>query len=334
MIAFATPLWLLALLWIPLRIALVVFDRRRGTGAFDYSSVTLVGRGAPLLGFLAWIPFVLELAAVALLSLALARPQRVTRVADERRGIDIVVVLDASGSMGAVDFEPDDRFTVAKDLVAKFIDSRANDRIGIVTFGSRAATRVPVTFDRDIARDVLADAAIGVHGDGTAIGHAIATGVNRLRRSKSRSRVLVLLTDGVNNAGSIDPVTAGDLARRAGVKIYAIGVGSRGPVPVRVKVQDPLTGAIAERYQIIRADLDEEMLTGVASATGGAYWRATSPAALENVLGTIDSLEKSPLSAPRSRTIDELYGRPMRAGILLLLLAAISGETLWMRLRA
>lgn len=333
MTAFATPLWLLALLWIPLRVALVVFDRRRGAGAFAYSSIALVGSRAPLAGLLAWTPFVLELVAVAFVSLALARPQRITRVADERRGIDIVIVLDSSGSMGAVDFEPDDRFTVAKKLVARFIDSRANDRIGIVTFGSRAATRVPVTFDRDIAREVLGAAEIGVHGDGTAIGHAIATGVNRLRSSKARSRVLVLLTDGVNNAGSIDPVTAGDLARREGVKIYAIGVGSRGPVPVRVKVQDPITGAIGERYQIIRADLDEEMLTAIAAATGGAYWRATSPAALESVLHTIDSLEKSPLSAPRSRTIDELYGRPMTAGIALLLFAAILGETVWMRLR-
>lgn len=334
MIAFATPLWLLALLWIPLRIALVVFDRRRGIGAFDYSSVALVGRRAPLIGLLAWIPFVLELAAVAFLSLALARPQRITRVADDRRGIDIVVVLDASGSMGAVDFEPDDRFTVAKNLVARFIDSRVNDRIGIVTFGSRAATRVPVTFDRDIARDVLGAAEIGVHGDGTAIGHAIATGVNRLRRSKSRSRVLVLLTDGVNNAGSIEPATAAQLAARLGIRIYTIGVGSKGPVPMPVKMQNPVTGQIETVLRIVRADLDEEMLQGIAQTTGGAYFRAGDPKALAAVFARIDQLEKSRIGGPRALQVTELYLQPLIAALLLLTLALFIGETRWMRLPA
>lgn len=334
MIVFGAPLWLLALLWLPLRIALAVVDRRRGTGAFRYSSTALITKRARFAGFLAWTPFLLELAAVALLSLALARPQRVTRISDERRGIDIVIVLDSSGSMGAEDFQPDNRFGVAKSLISRFVANRQNDRIGIVTFGTRAATRVPVTFDRDVARDVLAAAEIGDHGDGTAIGHAIATGVNRLRSSKARSRVIVLVTDGVNNSGSIEPITAAELARQSGVKIYAIGVGSQGPVPVRVKVQDPITGIIGERYNIIRADLDEASLTAVAETTGGQFFRAQDATALESVLETIDRLETSPLAAPRQRTIDELFGRPLLAGALLLLIAIAAGETLWMRVPA
>src|SRR4051812_24770745 len=176
---------------------------------------------------------------------ALARPQRVVRMAaNDRFGIDIVITLDASGSMAAEDFRPRNRFTVAKDLINDFIARRQDDRIGIVTFGVRAATRVPITFDRQVAQSILERAQVGENGDGTAIGHAIATAVNRLRTSKTRSRIVILVTDGVNNSGSIEPMTAAQLATRLGVKIYTIGVGSRGPVPIPVKRQNPISGEI------------------------------------------------------------------------------------------
>src|SRR5204862_8259017 len=181
----------------------------------------------------------------------------------------------ASGSMAAEDFRPRNRFAVAKDLIGDFIERRQDDRIGIVTFGVRAATRVPITYDRTVAQTILDRAEVGENGDGTAIGHAIATAVNRLRTSKSRSRIIILVTDGVNNAGSIDPSTAARVAAKFGIKIYTIGVGSRGPVPIPLKREDPFTGEIVTTYQIVRADIDEEALAAISKTTNGEYFRAT-----------------------------------------------------------
>ncbi|HEY0591892.1 MAG TPA: VWA domain-containing protein [Thermoanaerobaculia bacterium] len=331
---FASPVWFALLALVVARAALAIRDRRRGEGAFRFSSLDLLARPASMRARLSWIPFVLELAALTLLVVALARPQRVQEQSHERRGIDIVVVLDASGSMGAEDFQPRNRFGVAKELVGEFIERRQDDRIGIVTFGQRAATRVPVTFDRDVAREVLGTAEIGENGDGTAIGTAIATAVNRLKTSKARSRVIILLTDGVSNAGSIEPDAASEIARELGIKLYAIGVGSYGPVPVPVRVQNRITGEMETIYQTIRADLDEPMLRRIAEKTGGAYFRATDERTLADVLLTIDRLEKTPLTAPPELIVDELYRAPLAAGLLLLAIALFAGETLWMRLPA
>src|SRR6266581_7560458 len=274
MTTFASPLWLLAALLIIARIALLIRDRRRHFGAFIVSAMSLITPRLPLRARLAGLPFVLECASVLLMVVALARPQRVTHLAtNDRYGIDIVVALDASGSMAAEDFRPRNRFTVAKELIGDFISRRQDDRIGIVTFGVRAATRVPITYDREIAQSILDKAEVGENGDGTAIGHAIATSVNRLRTSKTRTRIIILVTDGVNNAGSIDPMTAANLASKYGIKIYTIGVGSRGAVPIPVKRQDSLTGEIVTSYQLIRADLDEDNLAAIARTTGGEYFR-------------------------------------------------------------
>src|SRR5204862_105906 len=197
--------------------------RRRRFASFVVSSLALVTPKTPLRARLAGAPFALEVLAALLMIVALARPQRVTRMAsNDRFGIDIVIALDASGSMAAEDFRPRNRFAVAKDLIGDFISKRQDDRIGIVTFGVRAATRVPITYDRDVAGAILDRAQVGENGDGTAIGHAIATSVNRLRTSRTRSRIIILVTDGVNNAGSIEPMTAAQLASKYGIKIYTI----------------------------------------------------------------------------------------------------------------
>ncbi|HVR43958.1 MAG TPA: VWA domain-containing protein [Thermoanaerobaculia bacterium] len=331
---FASPLWFAALAVIAARIALVVIDRKRREGAFRFSSLAILDLARTVRVRTSWLPFALEVAGLVLLVVALARPQHVERMNEDRRGIDIVVALDASGSMAAEDFQPRNRFEVAKELIGRFISQRESDRIGIVTFGHRAATRVPVTFDRAIAREVLSRAEVGENGDGTAIGTAIATAVNRLRTSPARSRVIVLLTDGVNNAGSIEPATAADIARQLGIRLYAIGVGSYGPVPVPIRMQNRVTGQIETVYQNIRADLDDEMLRGIARATGGEYFRATDERALKEILATIDTLEKSRLAAPPDLVVEELYRPPLLAGLLLLALALVSGETLWMRLTA
>lgn len=335
MIRFAEPLWLLLMLVVAARVALLVRDRRTRVGAFAFSSLSIV---APRISFrarLATIPFLLETAAMLLLVVALARPQRVERLAtSERYGIDVVVALDASGSMAAEDFRPKNRFSVAKELIGDFIRRRHDDRIGIVTFGVRAATRVPITYDRDIARAALDRAGIGENGDGTAIGHAVATAVNRLRNSKSRSRVIILVTDGVNNSGSIDPLVAAQLAARYGIKVYAIGVGSEGPVPLPIKRQNPVTGEIETVYAHIRGEIDERTLSAIAKTTGGEYFRATDARAMGDVLDRIDRLEKTRLSAPRTEKIDELYSVPLAAGLALLSLSLLGGETVWQKVAA
>jgi Ca-activated chloride channel family protein len=335
MIRFANPLWLLLILAIIGRIALVIIDRRKKFAAFAISSLSLVTPKQSLRAQLAGIPFLLESIAALAMIVALARPQRITRMAtNDRFGIDIVVALDASGSMAAEDFKPRNRFGVAKELIGDFIARRQDDRIGIVTFGVRAATRVPITYDRDIAAAILDRAQVGENGDGTAIGHAIATCVNRLRTSKTRSRIIILVTDGVNNAGSIDPLTAAQIAARYGIKIYTIGVGSRGPVPIPMKRQDPFTGEIVTTYQLVRADIDEEALAAIAKTTNGEYFRATDARTMSEVLDRIDHLEKTRLTAPKSERIEELYGAPLAAGVAMLALALLSGETMWQRVPA
>jgi Ca-activated chloride channel family protein len=332
---FASPLWLLAALLLAARIALLVRDRRRHFGAFTVSSLNLVSPKLPLRARFAGLPFVFECAAALLMIVALARPQRVLRLAtNDRYGIDIVIALDASGSMAAEDFRPRNRFAVAKDLIGEFISRRQDDRIGIVTFGVRAATRVPITYDRDIAQAILDKAQVGENGDGTAIGHAIATAINRLRTSKTPTRIIILVTDGVNNAGSIEPMTAANIAAKYGIKIYTIGVGSRGAVPIPIKREDPLTGEIITSYQMIRADLDEETLSAIAKTTGGEYFRATDARAMSGILNRIDSLEKTRLTAPKSERVDELYTGPLAAAFGALALALLSGETLWQKISA
>lgn len=335
MTRFASPFWFALALLVVARIALLVRDRRRAAGAFPFASFSLVAppRGGRVA--FAWLPFLLEVVGALLLVFALARPQRVVRMAaSDRFGIDIVVALDASGSMAAEDFRPRNRFTVAKDLINDFIARRQDDRIGIVTFGVRAATRVPITFDRQVAQSILDRAQVGENGDGTAIGHAIATAVNRLRTSKTRSRIVILVTDGVNNSGSIEPMTAAQLASRLGVKIYTIGVGSRGPVPIPVKRQNPISGEIETVYQLIRADIDEQTLAAIAKTTGGEYFRATDAQTMGTVLTRIDRLEKTRLTAPKSEKVEELYATPLAAGCGVLAFALLLGETLLRKVTA
>jgi Ca-activated chloride channel family protein len=332
MIRLASPWLLLLALAVVVRVVLLVRDRRRNFGAFRYSSLSLIAPKSPRF---AGLPFLLECLGALLLVVAMARPQKITKLAaNDRYGIDIVIALDASGSMAAEDFRPRNRFAVAKDLIGDFIAHRVDDRIGIVIFGARAATRVPITYDRDVAQAILDRAQVGENGEGTAIGSAIATAVNRLRTSKSRSRIIILVTDGVNNSGSIEPMTAAQIAAREGIKIYAIGVGSRGPVPIPEKRQDPFTGEIVTTYKVVRADIDDETLAAIAKTTGAEYFRATTVKTMGDVLARIDALEKTRLTAPKSEKVDELYFRPLAAGMLLFALSLLGGETLWLKLSA
>lgn len=323
---FADPqfLWLLALL-LPMA-ALYIWRERKGSAAIRISSV------APLAnvpgGIRRWarhVPFALRAIAMGLLIVALARPQSSeTGSSTTTDGIDIVLSMDVSTSMLARDFDPD-RITAAKEVAAKFIADRRNDRIGIVAFAGESFTQSPLTTDKGTLQTLLGQIQTGIIEDGTAIGNGLATAVNRLRESDAQSKVVILLTDGVNNAGQVSPATAADIAAEFGIRVYTIGVGSRGTAPY--PVQD-VWGSV--RYVPMQVEIDEEILTDIAARTGGEYFRATDSGTLAEIYGRINEMEKSRVETNEYTTYTELAGWFMLFG-LLLLTAEFLLRFLWLR---
>lgn len=251
-------------------------------------------------GFALHLPFYARLAALACLIVALARPQLgYSWEESQTEGIDIEIALDISGSMGAEDFQPKDRLTVAKEVVKDFIGRRPADRIGIVVFSGAALTRAPLTTDRAMLNLLVDSVELNSLPDGTAIGVAIASAAARLKDSSAKSKVIVLVTDGVNNAGEIDPVSAAAVAKGLGVKVYTIGVGTEGRAPVPVPVTNPLTGEREIRRVPMNLQVDEALLRRIAERTGGRFYRATDQDALRTVFEDIDRLEKTPLAVKR-----------------------------------
>lgn len=248
-------------------------------------------RGAPrtFRYYLQHVPFVLRCLAFALLIVALARPQSVEHSRNiNSEGIDIVMALDISGSMLARDFEPD-RLTASKQLAGSFVSDRYGDRIGLVAFAGEAFTLSPLTTDQGSLQTLLAQLRSGIIEDGTAIGNGLATALNRLRESSAKSKVIILLTDGVNNRGEISPSTAAQIAKEMGVKVYTIGVGSQGTAPYpRV---DPY-GKIID-YINVEVEIDEAVLRDIAKLTGGEYFRATDNEKLKAIYDQINQMEKS-----------------------------------------
>jgi Ca-activated chloride channel family protein len=245
---------------------------------------------------------------LAALVLAAARPQAgTTHVKIVGQGIDIVLAVDASGSMRAEDFSPRNRLQVAKEVAQQFVSSRPGDRIGLVVFGAESFTLCPLTLDHGLLLNLLGSVDFDMVEDGTAIGMAIANACNRLRETEGKSKVVVLLTDGRNNSGRIDPLTAADLAVALGIKVYTIGAGTVGLVPY--PVDDPVLG---RRYERRKFDLDEETLKKIADVTGAEYFRATSPEALAKVYETIGKMEKSPIESLQYVAYREL-GPPLAA---------------------
>ena len=256
-----------------------------------------------------WLPGALLVVALALTSIGLAGPRlRASRQQDLAvEGIDIVVAFDLSTSMLAADFRPKDRITVAKEVLKSFIESRQNDRIGLVVFAGEAYTQCPLTLDYKVLEELLEQVRTGVIVDGTAIGNALATAVNRLRESDARSRVVILITDGDNNAGNISPLQAAEIARDLGIKVYTILIGKGGRVPYPTGTD--LFGRTT--YEPVEIDVNPELLQQIARATGGAYYPATDKKTLESGLhAVLDSLEKSKIyEAGGSTRYDEWYAR-------------------------
>ena len=268
------------------------------------------------------LPMWLTTVALTLIVVALARPQRgLGRDQLTTEGVDIVVALDVSGSMAAQDFQPDNRLAVAKAVVADFIRRRARDRIGLVIFAGRAITQSPATTDQALLLRQLDDVALDRLPDGTAIGSGLATALSRLSKSESKTKLVVLVTDGANNSGEIDPETATDIAKAMEVKVYTVGVGKGGIAPIPVRAQDPFTGRVTTRTVNMDVPIDEELLKKIAERTGGAFFSATDESSFRDIFSRIDALETSRLKSTSFRRFQELFP-PFLAAALAILAAA------------
>jgi Ca-activated chloride channel homolog len=286
-ISFGHPLFLALFALFPLLIYWKFAKSKKQVAAIKISST----RG--LSGISSWknmfqqVPFVLRLLALSCIIIALARPQiRFDESQTEGEGVDIILCIDVSGSMTAQDFTPN-RMEAAKKVAADFVDNRPSDRIGVVIFAGESFTQCPLTTDHYILKSQIAQIRNGLLEDGTAIGSGLATSVDRLRNSKSKSKVIILLTDGVNNGGLIDPNTAKEIAKTFKIKVYTIGVGTDGYAPTPVST--PL-GIVMQNEKVA---IDEKLLQNIANETGGKYFRATDNNSLQHIYKEIDRLEKS-----------------------------------------
>jgi Ca-activated chloride channel family protein len=270
------------------------------------------------------LPFILRMAALTLLIFALARPQSTSHGENVySEGIDIVLALDISGSMIAEDFHPN-RVEAAKAVAQEFINGRTNDRIGLVIFSSESFTQCPLTVDYAVLKNLLKVVKPGMIEDGTAIGLGIANAVNRLKDSKSKSKIIILLTDGVNNRGEIDPTTAAQIAASYGIRVYTVGMGTIGEAPY------PAQTPFGIRYQMMPVDLDENALMKIAALTDGKYFRATDNTTLEKIYKEIDRLEKTRIEVRSYRRFTELFYSYVGLALFLLMVDVGISRT-WLR---
>jgi len=310
------PWWLVLLALLPLLVWLR--HRRRAYGALTYSSLPRRSAGTWRLH----LPFYLRLLALALLILAVARPQAGTAHEENlTEGIDIQVVLDISGSMAAEDFQPKNRLAVAKEVMKEFIAKREGDRIGVVVFAGASLTKAPLTIDREMLGRLVDSVRLNSLPDGTAIGLALANAAARLKNSEAKTRIIVLVTDGVNNRGEIDPDSAAAVCEGLGLKVYTIGVGTAGTVPVPMQFQNAF-GQSEIRRVMMDVEVDEKLLQNIAERTGGRFYKATDPKTLRQIFDEIDELEKTPLEIKRYITYREAF-EPLAWGALALLVAPL-----------
>lgn len=329
--SFAHPYLLLLLLLLPL---LAWLQGRRGSDpAFLYSSVRLLdglsgvrrSSAGAMLAALQWL-------GLAILIIALAQPRLMhSQTSRQASGVDIVVALDLSGSMVAEDFEIRgeriNRLDMAKQVLNKFIENRPNDRIGLVVFATDAYTAAPLTLDHDFLRMQLERMELGViNPNATAIGSGLSTAVNRLRELESKSKIVVLLTDGVNNSGEIEPLAAAAAARALGVKVYTVGVGTHGHAPVPVYFMGQKT------YRMQPVDIDEPTLKAIADKTGGRYYRADNAERFREIYEEIDQLEKTDAELRVYTRYRELFAWFIAIGMAVFGIQLVLDQTVWRRL--
>ncbi len=305
MLRFANPEFLSLLIIVPILIYWYINKNKNRGGTIRYSNLGLVKNVEKFSNKKKYrhITFGLRLLAISLLIICFARPQS-GRTEEEviTEGIDIVLAVDISSSMLAEDFRPNNRLEAAKLVAADFIRGRNNDRIGMVVFAAKSFTQCPITLDYGILLNFIEEIEIGMIEDGTAIGMAIANAANRLRDSKAKSKVVILLTDGQNNRGQLDPITAAKVADAFGIKIYTVGVGKRGEA--MYPVDDPLFG---KRYVRMPVQIDENMLKEIAKITKANYYRATDKESLDNIFKEIDELEKTKIEVKQFTRFKELF---------------------------
>lgn len=313
-ITFANPAFFWGLLLIPLATIWYILRHKKqeasvrfsDTGGFNTLPKSWKVYGRHLL-------FVLEMAALALLIVAMARPQSTSKSQKSNiEGIDIVLAQDISGSMLARDFKPD-RLEASKKVAAEFVEGRPGDRMGLVVFSGESFTQVPLTTDHGVMLNMLGELKSGMIEDGTAIGDGLATAINRLKDSEAVSKVVILLTDGMNNAGSVDPYTAAEMAKIYGIRVYTIGVGTYGTAPF------PVQTIFGVQYQQMKVDIDEKLLQTIADSSGGKYFRATTNQKLDEIYAEIDKLERSKIEVLEFKRLHEEF-YPLVAWALALLL--------------
>lgn len=327
--------WEAFFIFIPLLLlaAWVWFKRKERDQFLQYSSVQLLKQLAPSIKVRAkYIPIVLSFIAVALAIFALARPQKAdTKVKRNVEGIDLMIVLDVSDSMLIEDMQPVNRMVSSKKVIEDFISKRVSDRIGLVIFSGESYTRVPLTLDYPLLLNNLKAVETSRNIKiGTAIGVALANGVARLKDSKAKSRVIILLTDGENNSGTIDPETALMIAKQEGIRIYTIGAGKDGDAQLPVIATD-VFGRQVKRYQPIHSTVNVELLGKMASETGGKFYRATDTGALQGVFNDINTLEKTKIDVSQYTRYAELFSPWLRWAVMFYLLAFVLNWTLLKR---
>ena len=312
-IVFENGWFLWFLLLIPLLTAWYLYRQGRANAPVKLSTAGfLADSHKTFRHYLRHILFVLRLAVIALVIVIIARPQNVDRwQSSTTEGIDIVLALDVSGSMLARDFSPD-RLEASKNVATEFISGRPYDRIGLTVFSGESFTECPLTTDHAVLINLLREVKSGIIEDGTAIGVGLATAINRIKDSDAISKVIILLTDGVNNMGSIDPMTAAEIAKTFGIRVYTIGVGSRGYADY------PVQTPFGMRYQKMQVEIDEALLEHIADLTGGRYFRAVDNSSLEQVYNEIDKLEKSKIETREHSKREEVFMPLALAAVIML----------------
>ena len=326
-IKFANPYFFLLLLLIPTMVAFYFFYLNKKRTQLTFSGLeNFKGIKPSFKQKYSFLPFLLKIIAFVLAIIALARPQSSMSGQNiKTEGIDIMMALDISASMLAEDLKPN-RIDAAKKVAEEFIDSRPNDRIGLVVFSGESFTQCPLTTDHAVLKNLFTGIESGMLADGTAIGEGLGTAVNRIRNSKAKSKVIILLTDGVNNVGSIAPETAGEIAKTFGIRVYTIGVGTIGMAPY------PFKTPFGIQYQNIEVQIDETILKQIASETDGKYFRATNSSKLKEIYNEIDKLEKTKIDVTEFHNYTEEFYPWAIAAALILLLDIILRYTLFKKL--
>lgn len=326
-ITFANPEFFFLLLIIPLMIAWYWKMHKKQYVDLRFSTIeTFQSMQGNWRQKLRHLLFVLRVLTIVFIIFVLARPQSTSSGENvSTEGIDIILATDISGSMLAEDFRPN-RIEAAKKVAMDFIDGRPNDRIGLVIFSGESFTQCPLTLDHAVVKNLLTEVKSGMIEDGTAIGMGLATAVSRLKESKAKSKVIILLTDGINNRGFIDPLTAAGIAEEYGIRVYTIGVGTIGMAPY------PVQTPFGVQYQNVPVEIDEQLLQNIATQTGGKYFRATDNRKLKEIYNEIDRLEKTKIEVTQFRRRSEKFYAAAGIGAILLLLEILLGNTLFKKI--